>query len=187
MNGTHRGAGSRGLLLGVLGLAALVCGADEPRTIDAGGLTFRVPAEWKSAPPTSSMRRAQLKVAPKEGDEYPAELVVFAFPGGAGTVDANIERWRSMFKDENGEHPKVETRTVKGKNVDVARAETSGHYTPARFGGRPEPERPNARLLGAIVQGKKTGYFLRMIGPDKTMKALSPAFDAMIASMTIDE
>lgn len=173
------------LLLGVLGLSLAVCGADGPREIDAGGLTFKVPAEWKSATPSSSMRRAQLKVEPIAGDEYPAELVVFAFPGGAGTVDANIERWRNMFKDKDGNHPKVETKTVKGKNTEVTRAETAGHYTPARFGGRPEPDRPDARLLGAIVQGEKTGYFFRMVGPDKTMKKIRPAFDELIASMTI--
>jgi len=188
MNVSSKGSGSRCLMLGVLGLSIAVCGADDPRTIDAGGLTFKVPAEWKSAPPSSSMRRAQLNVEPLEGDEYSAELVVFAFPGGAGTVDANIERWRNMFKDKDGNHPKVENKSVRGKNTEVTRVETAGHYFPARFPGRPaEPDRPDARLLGAIVQGKKTGYFFRMVGPDKTMQKIRPAFDELIASMTIAE
>ena len=46
-----------------------------------------------------------LKAQPIDGDQYPAELVVFAFPGGAGTVDANIERWRKLFKDKDGNPP----------------------------------------------------------------------------------
>lgn len=187
MNITSTGVGSRRLLLGVLGLSLAVCGADGPREIDAGGLSFKVPADWKSSTPTSSMRRAQLKVEPLEGDGYPAELVVFAFPGGAGTADANVERWRTHFKDKDGNHPKMETRKVNGKNIEVVRAETAGDYTPPTFLGQSNPPRDNARLLGAIVQGKKVGYFFRMVGPDKTMRKLRPAFDELIASMTIAE
>jgi hypothetical protein len=188
MNRTDRGAGPRRLLLSVLGLSLAICGADTPRTIDAGGLTFKVPADWKSSPPSSSMRRAELKVEPIEGDSFPAELVVFAFPGGAGTVEANIKRWQNQFKDKDGEPPKVESKTVKGKNTDVTRVETAGHYYPTRFPGRPaEPDRPDARLLGAIVQGEKVAYFLKMIGPDKTMQKIRPAFDDLIASLTLGD
>jgi hypothetical protein len=189
MNGSSKGAGAgpRRLWLGVVGLSLALCAADAPRTIDAGGVTFKVPADWKSVKPSSSMRRAQLTVEPLEGDEYPAQLVVFAFPGGAGSVDANIERWRNQFKDDDGNHPKVETRKVKGKNIEVTRAETAGHYTPPPFLSRTDPERRGARLLGAIAQGEKVGYFFRMIGPDKTMQKLRPAFDELIASMTVAE
>ena len=159
----------------MLAITLLLAGADDPKqTIDAKGLTFQAPASWKSSPPASQMRRAQLKVEPVEGDEYPAELVVFAFPGGAGSVDANLKRWQRLFKDKDGNPPEIESKKVKGKNVDVTRAETSGHYYPAQFGGRAEPDRPGARLLGAIVMGEGTSYYIRMVGPDKTMKKLRP-------------
>jgi hypothetical protein len=173
------------VVLGTIGLA-LGLGADAPpQTIDAGGLKFQAPAAWKANPPSSSMRRAELKVAPVEGDKEPAELVVFAFPGGAGTVEANVQRWRSQFKDTNGEPPRIESKTVKGKNVDVTRVETAGHYYPSQFPGRPkEPDRPNYRLLGAIVETPTTGYFIKMVGPDRTMLAARDAFDQMIATMT---
>jgi hypothetical protein len=170
----------------LLAVAMLAMGADEPKQkIDAGGLTFEVPETWKSSPPSSQMRRAQLKVAPMEGDDFPAELVVFAFPGGAGGVDANIKRWQNQFKDKEGNTPAVESKKLKGKNVDVTRVETAGHYVPANF-GRPEPERDDARLLGAIVVTDGTGYFIKMVGPNKTMTKLKPAFDEMLSSMTVD-
>ena len=131
------------------------------------------------------MRRAELKVPPVEGDKEPAELVVFAFPGGAGTVEANVQRWRSQFKDADGNPPRIESKTVKGKNVDVTRVETAGHYYPSQFPGRPkEPDRPNYRLLGAIVETPATGYFIKMVGPDRTMQAARDDFDQMIASMS---
>ncbi len=170
-------------LLG-LGLSLLL-GADEPRRkVDAGGLSFEVPAAWKSSPPTSPMRRAEIKVDPVEPDKTAAELVVFAFPGGAGTVEANIKRWQNQFKDASGNPPEVTSKTVEGKNVKATRVETAGHYYPTRFPGQPpQSDQPNFRLLGAIVQSGDTGYFLKMVGPDKTMIAARPDFDQLIASI----
>lgn len=133
------------------------------------------------------MRRAELTAQPIEGDDYPAELIVFAFPGGAGTVEANIKRWQNLFKDDEGNPPSIETRNVKGKNVEVTRAETHGEYHPAQFGGRPEPVRKGARLLGAIVMAGDVSYYIRMVGPDKTMKKLTPEFDEMLKSIKVGE
>jgi len=174
----------------VLGAVAIVLGApafgaDAPtQTIDVGGLTFQVPGDWKSSPPSSTMRKAELKIAPAEGDKEPAELVVFAFPGGAGSVEANIKRWQSQFKDADGQPPRVESKPVKGKNVDVTRVEIAGHYFPMTFPGQPKQvDRPNYRLLGAIVQTGTMGFFLKMVGPDKTMQAARDDFDQLIASI----
>src|SRR3954447_12009615 len=92
-------AASRYLACGALVAALCAVGADAPpQTIDAGGLTFQAPGSWKSSRPINTMRRAQLTVAPAEGDADPAELVVFAFPGGGGSVDANVKRWQEMFR-----------------------------------------------------------------------------------------
>jgi hypothetical protein len=177
-----------GLSFGLAAVAVLSLGADEPKqTIDARGLTFAVPKAWKSSPPTNQMRRAQLKADPIEGDDYPAELIVFAFQGGAGSVEANIERWQRLFKDDSGSPPRIETRKVQGKNVEVVRAETHGEYHPANFGGPALPVRKDARLLGAIVVAGETGYFFRMVGPDKTMKKLTPDFDEMLKSIKVQE
>jgi hypothetical protein len=157
------------------------------QTIDAKGMKFETPKSWKSNPPRSQMRRAQLTVDPIEGDDYPAELIVFAFPGGAGTVEANIKRWQNLFKDKEGNPPAIERKIVKGKNIEVTRVETSGDYHPAQFpGARPEPERPGARLLGAIVMTEDVGYYVRMVGPNKTMIKLRPDFDALLSSIEIE-
>ena len=79
-----------------------------------------------------------------------------------------------LFKDEDGNPPKIESKKVQAKNVEVTRAETSGHYYPTAFPGVPkQPDRPGARLLGAIVTGEKNSYYIRMVGPDKTMKKLN--------------
>lgn len=168
-----------------LAAVALLLGADDPKqTIEARGLTFQAPASWKKSTPSSQMRAAQLKVDPVEGDDFPAELVVFVFPGGAGSIDANVERWQKQFKGADGKPPKVEMKKVPAKGLEASRVEIAGHYHPTSFPGMPaEPDRPDARLLGAIVVTDRFGYFLKMVGPDKTMKAIAPDFDELVKSL----
>lgn len=168
----------------VCAAAAAAFGADGPQTVDAGGLSFQAPAAWKSTRPESQMRRAQMEIKPDKGDEDPAKLVVFAFPGGAGSVEANIERWRKLFRDKDGNPPKAESKTVKGKNVEATRVELAGHYYPSNFPGqKKEPDRENYRLLGGIVVTDDTSYFLRLVGPEKTVSAAKGDFDALLGSL----
>ncbi len=168
-------------------LAALVAaGGDEPaRTIEAQGVKFEAPKTWKSSTPSSRMRLAELKVDPVDGDDFPAELVVYAFPGGAGTVDDNIKRWRNQFKDKTDNVPEAEVKKVKCKNIEATRVETSGRYHPASFGAKAEPDRDSARLLGAIIVTDRVSYFIKMVGPDKTMTKIRPEFDALLATLTV--
>ena len=176
---------------GLAGLAVVLffTGADDAKqSLDARGLKFDAPASWKTVPSKSAMRAIVLKVEPTDGDDYPAELVVFVFPGGVGGVQANLERWRKQFTDKDGNPPTIESKKVKGKNVDVIRAETAGHYHPAKFPGMPtEPDRPDARLLVGFVSTDKVSYSIKMVGPDKTMIKIRPEFDALLASLKVDE
>jgi hypothetical protein len=186
MNGFGRGAG---MGLGLVVAALLCAGADEPKQrIDVRGLTFEAPKSWKSSTPSSPVRLAQLTVEPQEGDGYPAELVVTSFGRAAGSVEANLERWRSQFEDENGKRPTIETKALEGKNCKIVRAETHGKYHAPRLPGAPAQEdRENARLFGAIVTAGDATYYLRMVGPDKTMKKLTSDFDEMLKSIKVGE
>jgi hypothetical protein len=169
-------------------LTAPSFGDDEKtQTVDGRGITFQAPAAWKQEAPQSEMRRAQLKVEPAKGDEQGAELILFAFPGGAGTVDANVARWQQMFRDKDGNPPKVDVKKVKGQNTEATRVELAGNYTPMSFPGQAkQASRDEYRLLGAIVLTSDAGYFLRMVGPEKTVTAARGDFDKLIASLKVD-
>ena len=109
------------------------------------------------------------------------------FPAASARCEANLDRWKSQFKDKDGNPAKVESKKVKGKNVEVTRVETSGHYHPAQFPGlAPEPDRDDARLLGAIVVTDQVTYVIRMVGPNKTMTKISPDFDALLATIKVE-
>jgi hypothetical protein len=178
---------SVGAVLGALAFVGVPGRAqDEPKApvkvqkIEADELIFAVPEAWKSSKPTSAMRKAQISAPAAKGDSAPAELVLFVFEGGAGGVDANIDRWRRQFTNEDGDPPMVETAKVKGKNVDVTRVEAAGTYKDPFGGGSPKP---GYRLYGAIVQTDRAGYFFKMVGPEATMKSLKPDFDTMLSSI----
>src|SRR5262249_51198854 len=110
---------------------------EKTQAIDTAGIQFEIPDSWKSQPPTSQMRKAQIRIPAAEGDQEGAELVLFVFPGGAGSVEANVERWRNQFTDESGDHPKVDTTKVKGQNVEVTRVEAAGTYKDPFAAGGP--------------------------------------------------
>jgi hypothetical protein len=150
------------------------------QTIKAGGITFEAPSPWKSLPPQSSMRKAVLTVtSPKNKDDV-AELVVFAFPGGAGTVQQNIDRWESQFKTADGEATKAETKKVKGKNVDVTRVAVGGVYNDP-FGK--SGAKPAYRLLGGIVETPDAAYFIKFVGPKTVIDAAEKEFDVLLSTI----
>jgi hypothetical protein len=171
-----------------LGLAVLLfaLGADDAtKTFDAEGMTFDVPTAWKDTKPADRMRKAQWKLDPAKGDEDPANLILSTFPNPAGGVEGNVKRWQSQFKDENGKNPEAKTEKVKGKNVEVTRVELAGVYNnpfdPAR------KAYPHYRLLGAIVIAEDgRSYFLRLIGPEKTVNAAKADFDKMLKTIRVE-
>ena len=55
------------------------------------------------------------------------------------------------------------------------------------FGIEDLPERPDARLLGAIVLTDKATYVIKLVGPNKTLTKLRPDFDEMLTTMEVGE
>ncbi len=157
--------------------------ADKTRTVRASGLRFDVPNEWTQVKPKNEMRKAQIVIEPVEGDKTGAELVLTAFPGGAGGVDANVDRWCRQFTDASGQSPEADIKKVKGENTEVTRVELSGTFTDPFSGGSAQPAQ---RLLGAIVMTDDYGYFLKLIGPEKTVANARPAFDRMLNSIGVE-
>ena len=173
--------------LSILALSTLlvaIAGADEPvktRTVNVESLSFQAPTSWKTMTPKGTMRRAQLALAPAAGDTTASDLSIYVFPEGAGTVEANVARWQAQFKDADGKNPAVESKTLKGKNVEVTRVACAGTFTDPFGSAGPQK---GYRLLGAIVQIPEGGYYLKLLGPEKTITASEKDFDAMIATLS---
>jgi hypothetical protein len=178
----------RRTLLLVLAVAAAPVAAAETQAqrTEAAGLRFSVPADWTRVPAPSDMRAAQFRVPHTGNDAEDGELVLFFFGRGqGGSADQNVARWTGQFTQPDGKPSTdaavVTIRTVNGlkqTSVDVG-----GTYKPAPMGGAGGADKPGWRLLGAVVEGDGGPWFWRLTGPDATVAAAKPRFEALLASL----
>jgi hypothetical protein len=139
-------------------------------------LTLKIPSTWKLKPSTSRMRLATYTIPAAKGDLDSGELTIFSFAGGGGDVGANISRWVGQFSGE-GRTVKV-TKGKVGDN-DYYFANIAGVYKkpvgpPIQ---RKTESAPGYRMTGVILvlQGKGV-YYLKLAGPDATIKAQAETF-----------
>lgn len=170
----------------VLALAASAFASDGVRT-EAGGLVFSIPDRWERVRAASPLRAAQFRIPRERGDKDDGELILFLHgeTKGGGAAD-NVERWYSQFTQPDGRPSKdaavVSTRTVNGLDVKVI--DVSGTFRP-QMGPMEHRARPAYRLLGAVVEGEGGPWFLRAVGPAKTMAAARDGFDALVNSVAV--
>ena len=142
---------------GVLATAVFLIGADEPKqTIDAKGLTFEAPKAWKSSPPTSDDATGRVEGRADRGRRLPGRADRLCLPRRSRFGRSQPEAVAEAVQGRRRQSTQDREQEGQAKNVEVTRAETSGHYYPASFPGRPkEPDRPGARLLGVDRHGRE--------------------------------
>jgi len=177
------------LAIGVVGVAPLLAlRADEKSedkkgvAVEIDGLKSAVPAEWKQEKVSSQFRLYHFRIPHVADDKSHAEMIVFFFgPGGGGSADANVKRWKGMFIPPEGKKiddvAKVENFKV--GDVNVTYLDVQGTY---RFKERPDPKskeelRPDQRMLGVVFESPKGPYFIRLVGPAKTVAQNKKAFE----------
>ncbi|MEO8700113.1 MAG: hypothetical protein ABI867_08720 [Kofleriaceae bacterium] len=152
-----------------------------------GPFTFVVPKEWTVKPTTSSMRAAQFELSAKPGEE--ADLVVYYFgEGGAGGVEANLERWLGQISQADGKPTKDKAKIDKTKvaGQDATIVTVTGRYQTTQMPGGPPPaDMPDGALIGAIVGSPKGPYYFKLTGHKKTVDANAARFKALLASMKL--
>ncbi len=162
-------------------------GREPEKTADGrvilGPVTLAVPSSWKGVPVSSNMRAAQWAIPGKSGE---AELVVYYFgAGGAGGVEANLDRWIKQFAQADGsssnEKARTDKKTVAGMQVTLV--EVTGRYVAAvRPGAAETHDKPDHMLLGAIVETATGPYYFKMVGPKDTVTAARKDFTGFIES-----
>jgi hypothetical protein len=164
-------------LLPLLSLAA----AGTPVTID--GLTSSVPASWKEQP-AGGMRFKSFTIPHVEADKNDAELVVFFFgAGGGGDVQANLSRWKGMFVPPEGKTVDdiSKTQTFKVSGVDVTMVDVRGTYKYKPAPMAPNEElRPAHRMIGVVFASPQGPYYMRFVGPEKTIEKNRKDFDKFL-------
>ncbi|HZP60158.1 MAG TPA: hypothetical protein VFB27_07510 [Opitutaceae bacterium] len=127
-------------------------------------LTWTAPAGWQAKSP-GQMRLGSFDV-PGAGGAV-ADVSVIAFPGEAGGIAANINRWRGQL----GLAPLAEndlagaTTTLDANGLHFIVVDLAG-----QSGGTP------ARMLAAIASFGGQTYFFKMLGPDAVVAGQKQSF-----------
>lgn len=152
----------------------------EGTAIQAPGVSFHLPADWRNEQPSSSMRMAQASIPGDAGD---GQLTVFYFgPGGGGGVDANIDRWVGQVALDAGTLPRRIRMDLQGGLV-AHWVEVEGTLQPSMMGTGPTEAQPGSRLQGAVVEGPQGPWFFKATGPSATLDAQRDAFFSMLRSL----
>jgi hypothetical protein len=127
-------------------------------------LIWTAPADWQ-AKPLGAMRIGSFAVSSDAGS---ADISIIAFPGEAGGLLANINRWRGQLGLDpiaEGNLAGATTALDGAGGLHFTVVDLSGHA-----GGTP------ARMLGAILSFEGQSYFFKLTGPDALVAREKTAF-----------
>lgn len=168
-------------------LAAVLCVVtlNNIATAQKSELKFRVPAGWVEEERTSSMRVAQYRLPKAPGDTEDASLVLYYFgPGQGGSVTANTDRWIAQMKQPDGSPVKgAMDEHLEANGLKVTTIDLSGTYVAETAPGSGTfNNKPNYRLRAAVVETPNGSYFVKLVGPEKTVTQWNDSFLSYIKS-----
>lgn len=142
----------------------------------AGGIVWSYPAVWERV--EDSIRVVTYLVPSYMEDLDAAECGVSYFgKDQGGTIDDNIQRWRSQFEGEP--QANKDTMEVKGLKVTVVRI--SGTYLAS---GGSHGRKLSYKLMGSIVEAPDGLVFFKLTGPASLIEKSQENFQGMMQSIT---
>ena len=149
------------------------------------GLKFRVPTGWVEEERTSTMRVAQYRLPKAPGDSEDASLVLYYFgPGQGGSTAANIDRWIGQMKQDDGSAAEgARDEHLVANGLKVTTVDVSGTYVAETAPGSGTfNNKPAYRLRAAVVETPNGSYFVKLVGPEKTVTQWNDSFLSYIKS-----
>jgi hypothetical protein len=145
-------------------------------------LKFTVPAGWVEEERTSSMRVAQYRLPKAASDTEDASVVLYYFgQNQGGSAAANIERWVGQMKQADGDTSKKENLEVNG--LKVTTVDVAGPYVAETAPGSGTFfNKPGYRLRAAVVETPNGSYYVKLVGPEKTVTQWNESFLSYIKS-----
>lgn len=158
----------------------------SPATPAIGELVFHAQHGWFEEHPSSTTRLVQYRLPRAGEDDEDATLVVYFFGGQGGSKEANLERWTGQFEQPDGgaSSSVLETseRTVNGMPVtEVALSGTYVAETSPGSGTRYRKE--HWRMLAAIVEAPRGPHYVKVTGPEATVRRWEASYRAFVSEL----
>lgn len=153
----------------------------QPQSIALLDYHATVPTAWTFRKPSSTMRLAEYVAGAPGG----AEVVVYFFGASqGGTVDANLERWKSQFSNPKGGPVDATIKHEKPGAFPLTIAEYHGTYARGvGMGSAPEQARPNHTLIAVVAETPKGTLFFQLFGPIEAVNAQRAAYLEFVHSL----
>jgi hypothetical protein len=132
---------------------------------------WTVPSDWKEQP-LSEMRLASFKVEGPNGET--ADISVSSFPGDAGGLESNLNRWRGQVQQAVLDGDSL-AKTLERRTIDGVPAAFVDVQTPE---GAPKPD----RIVGAVLRTADRTWFIKMTGPPALLQAHVDNFKKFVSS-----
>ena len=152
-------------------------------------LKYDMPEGWSSKPLSSKMRLADFILPKAEGDPEDANLVVTFFGGQGGTVQANFDRWLTQMEQPDGRPSKdlAKTSILKTHDLTLSIVDLPGTYVAEKAPGSTEHyNKPGFHLRAAVIEGQGGPYFIRLVGPARTVAKWDAAALAFFNSLRVE-
>jgi hypothetical protein len=144
--------------------------------VELDKITLVAPAGWNRRKPSSGFVLAEFYLPKAEGADKEGRLTVST---AGGEIEANIDRWRSQF----GNKPENESRrTTKADGLEITLVDYSGEFTDQRGPFAPAMPSPGSRMLAAIIPVDGELFFVKAVGPEKTIAEHADRFMAFVES-----
>lgn len=153
--------------------------AQKPAT-----LRYKVPAGWVEEERSSSMRVAQYKLPRAAGDTEDASLVLYYFgKGQGGSAAANVERWASQMQQTDDTKAKLTEESFTANGLKVTAVDATGTYVAETAPGSGTfLNKPGYRLRAAVVETPNGSYYVKVVGPEKTVTQWNESFVGYLKS-----
>ena len=179
-------SGMKNLTLATLVAVLSVLALHAVAAAQKSSLKFTIPPGWIEEERSSSMRVAQFRLPKAAGDTDDASLVLYYFgQGQGGSATANVERWVSQMQQDDGSASKdkakeehFEANGLKFTTLDV----TGKYVAETAPGSGVTQNKPGYRMRAAVVDTPNGSYYVKLVGPEKTVTEWNNSFLSYLKS-----
>ena len=155
----------------------------DTRHLAKGAISYKVSNTWIKEPVSNSMRLEQYKISDN------SNLSVSFLPGNAGGLEANIERWKNQFSQDE-EFKILENTQFNYRSIPVTKIYLNGNYLESKDPFNPSAQkllRENWAAYIIVAETEPGTCFFKVLGPASELKLENKHLDDFVRSFAIKE